>query len=85
MSAKTAPKGRMVPTGRFPMDSADIVAECGRLKTQVEKLEKALRLYRESHNFCIEGEPQGLCNKCRLAEFALATGQGAKPTEREKP
>lgn len=35
------------------------------------KLVAAVRLYRESHNTCIAAEPQGLCNKCQVAEALL--------------
>lgn len=40
-------------------------------REEMEKLIEALKLYRESHNYCIEGSPQGLCNKCRISEDAL--------------
>lgn len=41
-------------------------------QARCERLREGLRLYRASHNHCIATEPQGLCNKCRIAEAALS-------------
>lgn len=45
----------------------------------LEELLGALKTYRESHNTCIKDSPQGLCNKCRIAEWAIAKAEGKEP------
>ena len=52
--------------------------EIRRLRESNSDLLEALRLYRASHNTCIEGEPQGLCNKCRIAEAAIRKAKEGK-------
>ena len=54
---------------KWPCDMVSLLAHA-------DALAEALEGYRESHNHCIENEPQGLCNKCQRARTALVQWRG---------
>ena len=59
--------------------SEDVAEANARLIAAAPDLLEVLKTYRESHNTCIKDSPQGLCNKCRMAEEAIAKAEGVEP------
>jgi len=67
-------RGRIYRRG-LGKDDWDILIE--RELAPVRALVEALAAYRASHNTCIEVMAQGRCNKCQMADAALAQLEAA--------
>lgn len=50
---------------------------------RIAELKDGLRLYRDSHNVCLAGTPQGVCNKCRIADKLLPADKEPHPPHRQ--